>query len=127
MGYNVKEKDRHENGEASYVSPRKRSRNNAERVDQECESERMVRTEENSQWLFRNGNSPEMVISEHLGDTSSMVDSMTHMVKSWSLISSSKVSNGTTKKRVNSSNRALMKVLLGVRESMEQGGVGKGN
>ena len=123
----MKEKCVHESFEAQDACPSKRRRP-MPRHDREDE----VGPEEPTgtpQWLFRRGDFPEMMISEHLGDTSSMVESLTHEVKSWSLISSSKKLPETTKHqpRVHSTNRALMKILLrDTRKNKEQGGGGEG-
>jgi hypothetical protein len=94
------------------------------RTAQPVEKEPRLRTatEESSQWLFRRGNSAEMVISEHLGDTSSMVESLTDAVNSWSLISTStKASKGIKIERANTSKRAIMKVLRAGGDRIVQG------
>ena len=115
----MKEKFVHESGEAKESSPSKRSRPRKSHEEKEgCESEGLGTEDRSSQWLFRRGDLPEMMISDHLGDTSSMVESLTHEVKSWSLISSSKVVSknpieSMKQQRAYSSNRALMKILLG--------------
>lgn len=54
----------------------------------------------NSQWLFRRHDHGEMVLSDNLGDTSAIVDSLTHQVDNWSLTklpSASKTNKGRCK------------------------------
>ena len=84
---------------------------------------------ESSRWILRRqvdytadsllgDDSNTMILMEHLGDTPNMVESLTHQLDSWSLISdrqqsiSGKKKPKSQKERVRTSKRALMKVLL---------------
>lgn len=85
-------------------------------------------THNSSRWILRRemgsidngsgkGGSSTMILMEHLGDTSNMVESLTHQLDSWSLISSRqgapKSKNSRVQKnRAKESKRAVTKALL---------------
>ena len=84
--------------------------------------------QQQQQWLLRrcteSGHDNTMVVMEHLGDASTMVESLTHQFGSWSLISYHTTQRNTTtnnnnnnkKGRVQASKREMMKTLLGTKQ-----------
>jgi hypothetical protein len=79
-------------------------------------------TKSPSQWILRRQpnaakEATSMILMDHLGDTSAMVESLTHQLDSWSLISQPKKqqtsrTRNETRKRAKDSKRAVMKALL---------------
>ena len=76
--------------------------------------------QQQQQWLLRrrteSGQENTMIVLEHLGDASTMVESLTHQLDSWSLISRHpkhgiQLNRKTTKERVQASKREVMKAL----------------
>ena len=72
----------------------------------------------NSQWLFSREDDPQMVLRDNLGDTSAMVESLTHDVNNWSLTNlSSPLSSGTKsekayKQKCRQAKREVMRSML---------------
>lgn len=66
-----------------------------------------------AQWILQRGNGSGMRISEHLGDTSNMVDSLTHDLSTWSLVSVAPTIRKKKAQQVRASKRAVMKALSG--------------
>lgn len=75
-----------------------------------------------NQWLLRrqnnSGDDNTIVLMEHLGDASAMVESLTHQVDSWSLLSAHHPSRDTT--RIKASKRAIMRALLSLSEEEQK-------
>ena len=75
----------------------------------------------NSQWLFQHDNSiygnngsSSMVLSDHLGNTPHIVESMTHQSRRWSLTALSQQQQNTaaSKERCRAARRNVMRALL---------------
>ncbi len=67
-----------------------------------------------NQWLLvrkmESGQENSMLLMEHLGDTSAMVESLTHQLDSWSLVSTHSSSRDKSQRKA--SKRAIMKTFL---------------
>jgi hypothetical protein len=116
----------HDRGEETVKRPRAKRpviASECQQVEPEMKS--------SSQWILCRepaGASKEtntMVLMDHLGDTSAMVESLTHQLDSWSLISQPKKEQTTqarneNRKRAKDSKRAIMKTLLSKKEGVSE-------
>jgi hypothetical protein len=96
---------------------RKKQRSENQQQQQESSSQHLG---SNSQWLFQHANngsssSSSIVLSDHLGDTSQIVESMTHQVGHWSLTSLSQQNNNkgrANKERCKAARHNVMRAFL---------------
>eukprot|EP00980_Cylindrotheca_fusiformis_P019335 scaffold6638_cov127-Cylindrotheca_fusiformis.AAC.19 len=67
----------------------------------------------NQEWLFRRQQGDTMVLYEHLGDTSAIVESLTHQVDNWSLTKTNPSSSSSIikKQKCRAAKRQVMRAM----------------